>query len=90
MMAGNDVFKALSDPTRREILKLLRASDLPAGEIVARFDMTGPSISHHLNVLKDAGLVLVRREGQTLIYSLNATVLQEALAELMGWFAREG
>ncbi len=90
MMAVNDLFKSLSDPTRREILKLLRASDLPAGEIAARFDLTWPSISHHLNVLKDAGLVLVRREGQTLIYSLNATVLQEALAELMGWFAKEG
>jgi ArsR family transcriptional regulator, repressor of sdpIR and other operons len=89
MAPMNDVFKSLSDPTRREILKLLRAQDLPAGEIASRFDVTWPSISHHLNVLKDSGLVLVRREGQTLIYSLNATVLQEALAEMMGWFARE-
>jgi ArsR family transcriptional regulator len=86
----NAVFKSLSDPTRREILRLLRAKDLPAGEIAARFDVTWPSISHHLSVLKEAGLVLVRREGQTLIYSLNATVLQETLAEMMGWFAREG
>lgn len=88
--AVNDILKALSDPTRREILRLLRSGDLPAGEIASRFDASWPTISHHLGVLKDADLVLVERKGQSLIYSLNATVLQEALAEVMGWFGRKG
>ncbi|MGA9190391.1 MAG: autorepressor SdpR family transcription factor [Anaerolineales bacterium] len=88
-MAVNEVFKALSDPTRREILRLLRTDDLPAGEIASRFDASWPTISHHLGVLKDANLVLVERQAQSLIYSLNATVLQEALAELMGWFGKK-
>lgn len=75
-------FRALSDPTRREILSLLRKGDLAAGEIAGRFDMAWASVSHHLQVLRDAGLVLSRREGQFIIYSLNTTVLQEAVQHL--------
>jgi ArsR family transcriptional regulator, arsenate/arsenite/antimonite-responsive transcriptional repressor len=75
--------RALADPTRREILRALRSGDLSAGDIAARFDMTAPSISHHLNVLKDAGLVTAARNGRHIIYSLNSTTLQDVMAELM-------
>jgi ArsR family transcriptional regulator len=88
-ITSTEVLKALSDPTRREILRLLRSGDSPAGDIAARFDASWSTISHHLGVLKDANLVLVERQGQSLIYSLNATVLQEVLAELMGWFGKK-
>lgn len=74
-------FKALSDPTRREILRILSAGDLTAGEIADRFDMTKPSISHHLSVLKQADLVLDERRGQNIVYALNTTVFQD----VMGW-----
>ena len=75
----NIVFKALNDPTRREILDLLREQDLTAGEIAERFDMTKPSISHHLSLLKQADLVVDLRKGQHIVYSINATVLDEVL-----------
>ncbi|HEX8244269.1 MAG TPA: autorepressor SdpR family transcription factor [Longimicrobium sp.] len=75
--------RALADPTRREILKALRNGDLPAGEIAARFPMTAASVSHHLAVLKDAGLVKAERNGRNLIYSLETTVFQEFLQEMM-------
>jgi DNA-binding transcriptional ArsR family regulator len=75
--------RALADPTRREILKALRSGDLPAGEIAARFPMTAASVSHHLSVLKDAGLVKAERSGRNLIYSLETTVFQELLQEMM-------
>ena len=78
----NDAFKALSDPTRRRILELLTERDLTAGEIADCFDISKPSISHHLSVLKSAGLVLDERKGQNIVYSLNLTVFQE----LMKWF----
>lgn len=81
-MPLNRVFKALSDPTRRQILNMLQKSDLAAGEIAERFDMTKPSISHHLNILKQADLVQDLRKGQNIYYSLNTTVFQEVL----GWF----
>jgi DNA-binding transcriptional ArsR family regulator len=74
-------FKALADPSRREILRLLARGDMNAGEIAARFTMTKPSISHHLGMLKQAGLVQDERQGQNIIYSLNTTVFQEVL----GW-----
>lgn len=83
-MSGiNHTFQALSDPTRREILKMLREKDLTAGEIAEGFNITRPSISHHLNVLKNANLVLDERKGQFIYYSLNTSVLDE----VMGWFA---
>ncbi len=78
--------KALADPTRRDILKRLNAGDLAAGEIAAACDMTAPSVSHHLNVLKQAELVASRRAGQSIIYSLNSTVVQEFLQELLDFF----
>lgn len=78
--------RALADPTRREILKALRQGDLAAGEIASRFPITAASISHHLNVLKEAGLVAADREGRSIVYSLNSTVFQELLEELMAYF----
>ena len=76
-------FKALSDPTRRKILRLLREEDLTAGEIARHFPTSWASVSHHLGVLKEAGSVIAEREGQYIRYSLNATVLQEVLQHLL-------
>lgn len=78
-MSFAETFKALSDPTRREILKLLKNSCLSAGEIGAHFDMTGASVSYHLNILKKAGLVFERREKNYIIYELNTSVLEEII-----------
>lgn len=78
----NLVFKALNDPIRRRILELLKKKgDMSAGEIADQFDISKPSISHHLDLLKQAGLVEVMREGQFLYYSLNTTIIDE----LMKW-----
>ena len=77
-----DAFKALADPTRRRILELLAQGDLTAGEIAAHFDMTKPSVSHHLNILKSAALITDERRGQNIVYCLNLTVYQEAVK----WF----
>jgi ArsR family transcriptional regulator len=76
-------FKAIADPTRREILHLQRKEEMTAGDVAARFDMTKPTMSHHFSVLKDAGLVTSRREGQTIWYALNTTVLEDVLAWTM-------
>lgn len=73
---SNDVFKALSDPTRREILDRLKEKDLTAGEIADYFSISKPSISHHLTILKTAGLITQEKKGQFIYYSLNTTVLQ--------------
>lgn len=78
----NNAFKALSDPTRRKILELLQEKDYTAGEIADFFDITKPSISHHLSILKGAELVIADRHGQFIYYSLNTTVFQE----LLKWF----
>ncbi|WP_238653020.1 autorepressor SdpR family transcription factor [Paenibacillus piscarius] len=78
----NESFKALADPTRRQILRLLREKDRTAGEIADFFNMSKPSISHHLNALKHAGLIQDERKGQFILYSLDSTVLEEVL----GWF----
>jgi len=75
----NKIFKALNDPTRRKILQLLREKDLSAGQIAEHFNMTKPSISHHLDLLKQAGLVSAEKKGQFIYYSLNTTVLDEVL-----------
>ncbi|MDQ0196716.1 autorepressor SdpR family transcription factor [Paenibacillus wynnii] len=79
----NESFKALADPTRRQIIRLLREKDRTAGEIADYFNMTKPSISHHLNALKHAGLVQDERQGQFMLYSLNTTVLEEVLGWLL-------
>ena len=76
----DNVFKALSDKNRRQILKLLREKDLSAGEIAEHFDISKPSLSHHLNILKQANLVQTERQGQNIIYSLNTTAIQELIS----------
>ena len=83
-MAG--VFKALSDPTRREILKLLRDKDLNAGEIADNFNMSKPSISKHLDILREADLISSEKKGQFIYYSINTTVLQEVLGDFLSFF----
>ena len=75
----NTLFKALNDPTRREILELLKEKDLTAGEIADQFNISKPSISHHLDLLRQAGLVISVKEGQFILYSLNTTVMDEML-----------
>jgi DNA-binding transcriptional ArsR family regulator len=79
----NIVFKALNDATRREILELLRDRDMTAGEIADQFNMTKPSISHHLDLLKQADLVIANKEGQFIHYSINTTVMDEMLKWIM-------
>lgn len=75
----NLLFKALNDQTRREILELLKKKDLTAGEIAEHFSISKPSISHHLDLLKQAGLVDAEKKGQFILYSLNTTVVDEIL-----------
>jgi DNA-binding transcriptional ArsR family regulator len=82
-MSKNETFKALADPTRREILALLRAGEKTAGDLAERFDMTKPSMSHHFAVLKEADLITSRREGQQIWYGLNTTVVQDLMAWAM-------
>ena len=81
----NDVFRALADPTRREILKLLRAGPRTSGEIAERFPSTWATISRHLGILKDARLVLAERDGQSIRYELNTTVFQEVVEHMLDW-----
>ena len=78
----NTVFKALNDRTRREILELLKDKEMTAGEIAERFQISWPSISHHLDLLKQAKLVIAEKDGQYVFYSLNTTVVDE----IMKWF----
>ena len=80
----NQLFKALNDPTRRKMLDMLRKQNLTAGEIAEAFDMTKPSISHHLNLLKEADLVLAEKKGQFVHYSLNTSVLDDLMSWLLG------
>lgn len=77
-----EIFRALANPTRRRILGLLKKRSMAAGEIAEQFDMTGATVSHHLSVLKHAGLVSDRHEGKYIYYDLNLSVLEE----LIGWF----
>jgi DNA-binding transcriptional ArsR family regulator len=79
----NSLFKALDDPTRRQIIELLRKKDLTAGEIAEHFDISKPSISHHLDLLKQAGIVLAIKEGQFITYSLNTTVFDDLVKWIM-------
>ncbi|MEI7471491.1 MAG: autorepressor SdpR family transcription factor [Chitinophagaceae bacterium] len=80
----NILFKALNDTTRREILSMLKKKDLTAGEIAEQFQISKPSISHHLDLLKQAGLVESVKEGQYIFYSLNTTVMDE----IVKWFVQ--
>ena len=79
----NHLFKALNDPTRRSILEMLRDKDMTAGEIAASFDMSWPSVSHHLDLLRKAGLVVAQKEGQFIYYSINTTVMDDMLQWLL-------
>jgi ArsR family transcriptional regulator len=83
MNVPNNAFKAIADPARREILRLLKQGEMTAGDLAERFDMSKPSMSHHFAVLAEADLITRRREGQTIWYGLNTTVLQDVLAWMM-------
>ena len=83
MNASNNAFKAIADPARREILRLLRQGEMTAGDLAGHFDMSKPSMSHHFAVLGEADLITRRRDGQTIWYGLNTTVLQDVLAWVM-------
>src|SRR5262245_20266586 len=82
-MAIDDVYKALSDPTRRRILALLRRRDMTAGELADEFELAKPTLSGHFAVLKAAGLIDGDKVGTTITYRLNVSVLEEALLGLM-------
>mgnify|MGYP005837584209 CR=1 FL=1 len=81
-MGIHETFKALSDGTRREILNLLKQGTMTAGDIAAKFSMTQATVSHHLSVLKEAGLVIDKKEGKYIYYELNSSVIEDILA----WF----
>lgn len=81
-------FKALSDRTRREILKLLNDKDMSAGEIAEHFDMSKPSISKHLDILREAELISSEKKGQFVIYSINTSVIQEVLGNFLEIFKK--
>ncbi len=81
-----EAYKAIADPTRRRILKYLRGGERTAGELATYADIGRTALSHHLTVLKLADLVRVERRGQFQIYSLNTTVLQDLMTEIMDWF----
>jgi ArsR family transcriptional regulator len=85
-MHMNDAFKALADPSRRQILILLRKGEMTAGELAEHFDMAKPSLSHHFSVLKQADLISARREGQQIYYALNTTVVEDLLAMIWDLF----
>jgi len=89
-MRTQEVFKAISDPTRRQVLKLLRRGSKTAGEIADAFEITKATLSHHFNVLKAADLVRCERRGQQVVYSLNTSVFEDVAAVLMGLFQVEG
>ncbi len=74
-----DTWNALADPTRRQILNMLREGDKNAGEIAAAFSISKPSISHHLNILREAGMIDAEKRGQNINYSLNTSVLQDMM-----------
>jgi len=86
----DDTFRALADPTRRRILRLLSAGEMSAGDLATNFEISGPSMSHHFNVLKNADLIRTRRNGQQILYSLNTTVVQDLLAHLLDLFPSKG
>jgi ArsR family transcriptional regulator len=88
-MRTNEAFKALADPTRRQILALLRRGEMTAGELAGHFDMAKPSVSHHFSVLKHADLITARREGQQIYYALNTTVVEDLFTLLWDLFPRD-
>lgn len=89
-MSLPETFRALSDPTRRAILDLLRGCPLSAGEIAGHFQMTGATVSHHLSVLRDAGLISDRHEGKYIYYELDLSVFEELLSWFQDFLKKEG
>jgi DNA-binding transcriptional ArsR family regulator len=89
-MRTQEVFKALSDPTRRQILQMLRRKPMAAGDLAEAFPITKGSLSHHFNILKNAELVRVERRGQFLVYSLNTSVVEDVMSMLVDVFAVNG
>lgn len=75
----NNLFKALNDETRRKIIELLKGKDMDAGEIADKFEISKPSISHHLDILKRADLITSEKKGQHIIYSLNTSILEDLI-----------
>jgi DNA-binding transcriptional ArsR family regulator len=88
-MRMNDAFKALADPTRREILRSLQSGEMTAGDLAAKFNMSKPSVSHHFTVLKQADLIGSRKEGQQIYYFLNTTVVEDLLTIIWSMFSKE-
>ena len=80
-----DAFKALADPTRRDILRLLRDGPRTSGEIADHFPTAWATISRHLGVLRDAGLILSERNGQQIVYELNTTVFEDVVNHMLEW-----
>jgi len=80
----NEVFQALSDPTRREILRLLKNGDMTAGDIAERFPLAKSTLSGHFGVLKHAGLIVAEKNGTRIVYSLNVSAVEEVLASVLG------
>jgi ArsR family transcriptional regulator len=89
MSPYNDTFKALADPSRREIIRYLKERSMTAGEIADKFAISKPSISHHLNILKQAGLIDDQRQGQNIVYSLNTSVFEEVMRMLLDFFNKD-
>ena len=85
-----DIFKALADPTRRQILELLRSGVKSSGEIAEAFPSSWPTISRHLAILKEAGLIQATREGQFIRYELDTSVVQDLVQHLLGWIGKGG
>lgn len=85
----SDAWSAIADPTRRKILELLNERDMNAGEIAENFNMSKPSISHHLGILKNAELIYGEKKGQHVIYSINTTVLQDLMFVLSKFLKKE-
>jgi DNA-binding transcriptional ArsR family regulator len=81
----NAAFRALADPSRREILKLLRKGPCTSGEVADHFETAWPTISRHLSVLREAGLILSVRNGQQVVYELNTTVLEDIAEHVLDW-----
>lgn len=88
MTSLSDTFKALSDPTRRKILELLKKKDMSAGQIAEHFNITLPSLTHHFNILKNADLITQERKGQQIIYSLNLSVMEELVEKYFALFKK--
>ena len=86
----NEGFRALADPTRREILRILRKGPLTAGELADRFQLSKPSMSHHFSVLQQADLIAARKDGRQITYALNTTVAQDLLAAVLDLFPHKG